>query len=92
MKGEFEVVFDKLNIPINCDEIRNAIDGLHHSKSSGLDRILNEFIISAKNVLCKYLCTLFNTSFMSGHFPQSWVDGRIIPLHRKGSINNANKY
>ena len=92
MKGEFEVVFDKLNIPINCDEIMNAIDGLHHSKSSGLDRILNEFIISAKNVLCKYLCTLFNTSFMSGHFPQSWVDGRIIPLHRKGSINNANNY
>ena len=67
MKGEFEVMCDELNIPINCDEIMKGIDGLHHSKSNGSDRV---FIISGKNVLCQYLCTLFNTSFMSGHFPQ----------------------
>ena len=29
---------------------------------------------------------------MSGHFPQSWVDGCTITLHQKGSINNANNY
>ena len=69
-----------------------AIDGLHHSKRNDPDRILNEFIISGKNVLCQYLCTLFNTIFMSRHFPQSWVDGRIIPLHKKGSINNVKTY
>ena len=55
-------MFDESNVPINCDEIMKAIDGLHHSKSSGPDRVLNEFIISGKNVLCQYLCTLFNGS------------------------------
>ena len=92
VKGEFEVMFDELNIPLNCDEIMMAIDGLHHSKSSGPDCVLNEYIISGKNVLCRYLWTLFNTIFMSGHFPQSWVDGCIILLHKKGSINNVNNY
>ena len=85
-------MFDELNIPINCDDIMKAIDGLHHFKSIGPDRVLNEFIISGKNILCQYLCTLFSTSFISGHFPQSWVDGCIIPLHKKGSINNVNNY
>ena len=63
MKREFQVMFDELNIPINCDNTMKAIDDLHHSNSSGPDRISNQFIISGKNVLCQYVCTLFNIIF-----------------------------
>ena len=42
--------------------------------------------------LLSYLCTLFNTVFRSGHFPRSWADGYIIPLHKTGSVNDVNNY
>ena len=45
-----------------------------------------------KNILCPYLCTLFNTVFRSRHFPRSWADGHIIPLHKTGSVNDVNNY
>ena len=65
---------------------------MHRSKSCGPDNILNEFLMGGKDVLCKYLHTIFNVIFQSGHFPQSWSDGIIIPLHKKGSIHEVNNY
>jgi len=38
------------------------------------------------------LCTLFNKLFDSGYFPETWSEGYVVPLHKKGDINNTNNY
>ena len=35
---------------------------------------------------------LFNTIFNHGYFPKEWSLGEIIPLHKKGNINNVENY
>ncbi len=38
------------------------------------------------------LTTLFNTTFNNGYFPASWSEGHIIPLHKKGNLNEVDNY
>ena len=69
------------------EEIFKAI-----SQSSGPDRLINEFFINGKSVLPPTLCNFLNNIFEIGHFPESWSEGYIIPLHKKGSINEVENY
>ena len=69
-------MFDELNIPINCDNIMKAIDDLHHSNSSGTDRISNQFIISGKNVKCMHFIQYYFLCPVT--FPKH---GSMIVLH-----------
>ena len=42
--------------------------------------------------MISYLHTLFNKIFDTGIFPDSWGDGLIVPLHKKGNIGNVENY
>ena len=48
--------------------------------------------IHSKDVLAPYLLLLFNKVYSLGYFPESWSEGYVIPLHKKGSINEENNY
>ena len=91
-ENEFLVMFDELNIPLTLQEIKIAIGQLRTNKSAGPDKLLNEFFINGKDVLCKTLLILFNKLFSMGYFPKEWTEGFIIPLHKKGSINDVENY
>ena len=39
-----------------------------------------------------HLCDVFNGIFVSGFFPDKWTEGVIIPLHKKGAVNDVNNY
>ena len=82
-------MFDELNTPLTLQEIKIAIGQLRTNKSAGPDKLLNEFLINGKDVLCKTLFILFNKLFSMGYFPKEWTEGLIIPLHKKGSINDV---
>ena len=41
VESEFQVMFDELNVHIECHEIMNAIDQLHYNKSSVSDSVIN---------------------------------------------------
>lgn len=92
VKGEIQVMFNELDVPISEDEIAKAIHQLSNGKSAGPDRLLNEFFIYGKSVLIPYLHTLFNTIFNQGYFPDDWSVGEVIPLHKKGDKNNVDNY
>ena len=62
------------------------------NKSAGPDKLLNEFFINGKEVLSTTLLILFNKLFEMGHFPEEWSEGYIIPLHKKGSINEVENF
>ena len=35
---------------------------------------------------------LFNAIYDEGSFPAEWIDSKIVPLHKKGSRDEPNKY
>ena len=69
-----------------------AISQLKTNKSGGPDKIVNEFFIHGKNIFTPTLCNLFNKIYEKGHFPENWSEGYVIPLHKKGSINEVDNY
>jgi len=45
-----------------------------------------------KLILSKYLLVLFNNFFELVYFPKAWSVGFVVPLQKKGSLNNENNY
>jgi hypothetical protein len=81
-----------LDQPITVNEIINAVKSLKRGKACGNDFLLNEYFIESIDILSSHLCDIFNCILDSGHFPDSWTEGVIIPLHKKGDQNNVNNY
>ena len=49
--------------------------------------MLNEFFIYGKNEMINCVYAIFNKVLDLGIFPDSWSEGFIVPLHKKGSTN-----
>ena len=47
---------------------------------------------SGENITLPYLKKCFNAIFVSGIFPHEWSKAIIIPLHKKGEVNNPDNY
>lgn len=92
VNNEFSIMFEDLNLNFSEDEILRSIKQLKTNKSGGPDRIINEFFIHGKHILAPTVCNLFNKIFEKGYFPEDWTEGYIIPLHKKGSINDVENY
>ena len=92
LDGEVQVIFSELDVEIKREEILKAIKQLKSGKSGGPDHLLNEFFIHGQHVLLPCLHSLFNKLLRAGHFPKLWAEGHIVPLHKKGDINNVNNY
>jgi len=90
-QNKFDVIFDELNVPFSHKDVTKAIKQLHNNKSGGPDLFINEIFIHGRDVLTPFLLSLFNKVFDIGYFPQCWSEGFIIPLHKKGSLNDVNK-
>lgn len=39
-----------------------------------------------------FILSLFNRIYELGYFPDSWSEGFVVPLHKKGSLNDVNNY
>ena len=76
--------------PITIEEINEAIRHLKRNKSPGWDGIPAEIVknINATSFLLDYLNALFST----GYFPKFWCKSVIVPLLKKGDIENPNNY
>ena len=92
VQTEFSIMFDELNLNFSHDEVLRSIKQLKTNKSGGPDNLINEFFIHGKIVLVPILCNLFNKIFETGIFPQEWSEGYIIPLHKKGPLNDVENY
>ena len=90
--GNYEIYYTELNNLITEDEVVKAIKSLKANKSPGPDLVINEFFINACDVLKTKLTLLFNFVFNNGHFLKQWVDGLLIPIHKKGSKSNIDNY
>jgi len=91
-QNEFDIMFNLLNMPFSSDDVKKAIQQLQYNKSCGPDLYINEIFIHGKDVLIPYVLSHFNKSFDIGYFPESWSEGYVIPLNKKGNINDVNNY
>ena len=92
VNNEFVIMFEELNINFSHTDIMKSIKQLKTNKSGGPDMLINEFFIHGKTILAPTLCNLFNKIFESGVFPEEWTEDYIIPLHRKGNLNDVENY
>ena len=80
--NEIGISASALNNPINQHEISAAIKALKLNKSSGIDEIINEYIISTKHLMLPIYVKLFNIILNSGIVPSDWIKGNIIPIYK----------
>jgi hypothetical protein len=83
-----------LNAPITETEIKSCISKLQNSKTpSPLDKIINEYIKTTSDLLLSFYCKLFNSVFETGHIPNTWLEGIIIPIYKnKGDPKDPSNY
>ena len=92
LDGEMGIMFDELNVEISMQEIRKAVQLLKNGKRSGPDLLINELLRYGINSLLSYLHILFNKIFDTDIFPDTWGDGFIVPIHKKGNVENVENY
>ena len=78
---------------ITEDEVKAAIRHLKNNhKSPGPDGIINEIFKALHTVITPFLVKYFNKLFSSGSYPKEWTKAIIVPLHKKGDINDVDNY
>ena len=86
-------MFSEFNSEIPMQEIQKAIRQLKLGRSGGTDMFINDFFLYYGNEsLLNNLLVMFNNIFKIGYFPAQWSEGLLVPLHKKGSINDVNNY
>ena len=85
-------MFQELVVEFPMGEINKAVKNLTNSKSAGPDLIINEFLKYGFHVLKPYLHKLFNVIISTGTYPGLWGEGFIVPIFKKGDIENVENY
>lgn len=82
-----------LNRKIYKEEINICIKNIKNGKSSGEDKIINEYIKSTKELFLPVYEKLFNIVFESGMLPNAWLEGSIRPIYKnKGNPKLVQNY
>ena len=87
-----EIEFLIFSSEITDDEILAAIKHLKVGKSAGPDNLIREFFKKSIHIILPVLNKLFNRLFLNGYFPPCWSKSILVPLHKKGDINNTENY
>ena len=54
--------------------------------------LLNVFFIHGVYELLPYLYNRFNKILDPGHFPEVLSEGYVVPIHKKGKLNDVNNF
>ena len=84
----YSCIFSK----ITENEVLKLIDEMENKSSSGYDCISNKMLKYIRNEISKPLTLIINQMIESGVFPSGLKTSKIIPLHKKGDINEKNNY
>ena len=77
---------------IRKTDIISFMDKLKNSNSSGMNNISNNLLKKCSMELCKPLTYLINLTIDKGIFPDKLKLATVIPLFKKGDINNYDNY
>ena len=93
ISGDIPVnVIEQLDCAFTRTEVLAAIQSLKRGKSAGVDSLSPEIFIDGGDILAPILCKLFNHMYDNGIYPDSWSRGIIVPVPKKGNLNDVNNY
>ena len=72
--------------------MKKAIQRLKSGKAVGVDGVIAEMLKAAEQEITPFLTKYFSVLFSSSQFPSEWTKAIIIPLHKKGDVNNPDNY
>jgi hypothetical protein len=81
-----------LNRDITLDEVCAAIRNLKNGKAAGEGGVLGEMLKNATHAIDPFLCMYFNHLFKESIFPTRWARAILVPLLKKGNVNDTNNY
>lgn len=76
------------NFQLSISDVECAIKSLKPTLTASLDNIPLFLLKDFAPFLSNFLCKLFNSFLMSGHFPDSWKLSKIVPVFKSGEINS----
>ena len=82
----------EFNRPITAEEVVFAINNLKAGKAAGPDMIIGEMLKNASNVILPFAVKFFNRLFDKGIYPNNWCESIILPLYKKGEVNDPGNY
>ena len=83
---------DFFNSPITEDEVLLALRKLKPKKAAGPDGVIGEILKYASVFVVPFFVKFFNVLFDKGVFPENWTESVILPLYKKGDVNNPGNY
>ena len=78
--------------PITNDEVNKAIDKLKNKKTVGFDNLTAHLLKTIKGSIVDYLTYIFNLSIIYGHFPDILKQSIVVPLYKKGPLDEIESY
>ena len=81
-----------LNGPVTAGELNSIMKNTKAGKTTFLDDISNDALKLGLPVLEKAILYLFNNVMHVQTFPESWNEGLIVPIHKKGDKLNVDNY
>ena len=77
---------------VSEDFVKNQLRGLKAGKAVGLDKIPARLLIDAADIVVRPLTDIINCSLRSGTVPLDLKSARVIPLFKKGKMDDMDNY
>ena len=92
--SQVEEDLDSFNRPISKDEVILALRKIKNQKAAGPDGIIGELLkyTCENDLIISFFVAFFNSLFDRGVYPENWSESIVLPLFKKGSVNNPNNY
>lgn len=78
--------------PVTCDEVIRYIALLKKNKAPGIDKITSEILKACIHTIAPVITHLINVIFKTGVCPSHFKTALIVPIHKGGSISDAENY
>ena len=69
-----------------------AFRKLKNKKPAGPDGIIGEMLENSGTYVTDFFVNFFNALFEKGIFLTKWTESIVLPLFKKGDVNNPNNY
>jgi len=81
-----------LDSDISHDEVVQALKQLKSGKAPGADKLLPELLIHGQDTLIPYFTDIFQYIFDKGVYPETWAEGTLQLIYKKGDRNDPGNY
>ena len=81
-----------LDDPIRPEEVLDQVKRLKCNKACGPDGVPAGIFKLLPSAWIIYLCVLFNSIFISGSYPSSWITAKLFTVFKRGSRSVVSNY